>query len=270
MHDFYLQLIFLPFFGFLMGILSMLYGIGGGVIVIPVIYLFLRQLGLDSSMAMQISVGTSMLNVLGSTVSASYKHYRVGNTIWEIVRRIAPFIVLGSLIGAVAIHFFSGEWLHRFFIVFLIFILVHSLFSHNFKQSWKMRDYRSPSLLSVAVAGTGIGLISVLVGIGGGTMILPYLRHHRLPMLQTTAISATLTPILALVGSIGFFTVHLPGTYAPPYTLGAINLPIFLCIFIGSWIGVQFGNVMNQRFSEEWRARSFPILIAVILALMLV
>lgn len=268
MHSFYLELVFLPFFGFLMGILSMLYGIGGGVIVIPVVYLFLKNLGIDSSIAMQISVGTSMLNVLGSTVAASYTHYKQGNILWSVVKKIAMFIILGALIGVGLAHYFSGETLRYIFIAFLMCILVHSLFSHNFQHPWKLKDFNQPSYISLSCAGTLIGILSVLVGIGGGTLTLPYLRHYKLPMLNTTAISATHAPILTIIGSAGYFTMHLQNT--PPYTYGAINLPVFICIFIGSWFGVQFGKTLSQSFSEKWRARSFPFLIALILILMIV
>lgn len=268
MSTFYLQLFFLPFIGFFLGILSMLYGLGGGVIIIPAVFLFLKHLGYDPEIAMEIAVGTSMLNVFASTVTASWRHYRQGNTLWNLVYQFAPFIIIGAIIGVVLVHHFSGEQLRRVFIAFLAYILFHSLFNRNFKQPWKMEDYRPPSIKSTGIVGIMIGALSVLVGVGGGTLIIPYLRAHRMPMLQATAMSATVAPMLAFVGSLGYFGVHLNPT--PPYTYGSINLPIFACIFVGSSIGVFYGEIIGKYFDEAWRTKSFPILIAVILAMMII
>lgn len=246
----------------------MLYGIGGGIIIVPAVYLFLRNLGFDVNISIQISIGTSMLNVFGSTISASHRHFKAGNIIWDTIKKLTPGLIVGSLIGIVLSHYFSGEILRKVFMVFLMYILIYSLFNRNFKRPWKMADYTPPSITSASLLGIFAGALSVLVGVGGGTIILPYLRHYRMPMLQGTAATATLAPILALIGSIGYFAMDLPS--APPYSIGAINMPIFICIFIGSWFGVQYGSLISLRFSETLRARTFPILIALILALMLI
>lgn len=246
----------------------MLYGIGGGIIVVPTVFLFLKNLGFDTSTAMQISIGTSMLGVFASTISASYRHYKGGNIIWPVIRQFAPFIIIGALVGGVLSHYFSGEILREVFIGFLIFILIYSLLDKNFKASWRMTDFQLPPLAGTGVIALFTGMLSVLVGVGGGTLILPFLRYYRMPMLQASAITACIAPILALVGSASYFTIHLHHT--PPYTYGAINLPIFICIFIGSWLGVQFGDIISKQFTEHWRARSFPILIGLILILMLI
>ncbi len=268
MHDFFILLIFLPFIGFFMGILSILYGLGGGVVIIPVIYIFLRYLNYDQSLAVKISIGTSMLNVLFSTAIAGYQHHKDQNILWGVVKHLIPFVVIGSIIGVILVHVFSGQILKYVFIVFLIGILIYSLFNRNFKQAWKLQDYQEPSQTSAGILGLAMGTFSVLVGIGGGTIILPYLRHYRMPMINATAVSTVIAPVLALIGSLGFFTIHLHNT--PPYTIGAINLPIFIAVFIGSWLGIQFGRLISPHFSDHWRARTFPILIALMVILMVV
>ena len=267
MHTFFPELIFLPFIGFFMGILSMLYGIGGGVIITPIAYLFLRRLGFASDTAMHIAIGTSMLCVLGNTISASYSHYRQGNILWNSIKPLIPFVILGALAGVLLAHILSGLALKNVFIVFLLIILVHSLVNKNFKYPWKINDYKTPTRLSSNLAGLIIGTVSVLVGIGGGTLIVPYLRYYKMPLLNATAAATTITPLLALTGSIGYLLTPLVKT--PPYTVGSINLPIFACVFIGSWFGVQFARKISPQFNEIWRARSFPILIAGIIILML-
>lgn len=268
MHLFFLELIFLPFIGFFLGILSMLYGIGGGIIIVPTVFLFLRNLGFDAGTAMEISIGTSMLSIFASTFTASYWHYKDGNILWPVIRQFSPFIIIGALTGIFFAHYFPGEILRKVFIGFLIFTLIYSLFDKNFKTPWRLTDFQLPPLAATGALGTFAGMLSVLVGVGGGTLILPFLRHYRMPMLQGTAITTSITPILALIGSVGYFFMHLHHT--PPYTYGAINFPIFVCLFIGSWLGVQFGGNISKQFTEVWRARTFPIVIGFILTLMLV
>ncbi len=245
----------------------MIYGVGGGIILVPTIYFFLRQLGFADSICMEIAVGTSLLNVFATMLTAAIKHYHSGTILWNVLRRLTPFVILGTLVGVALSHIFDGHILKDIFIVFLAVILIHSFFNKSFHTSWKLKDFTLPSFFSIAPLGFVVGAFSVLVGIGGGIMMIPYFRHYKMPMLQVTAVTSSIGPVLALIGSIGYFFMHLAST--PPYSIGAINLPIFVTLFAGSWLGIQYAGTFNTNISDSFRAKTYPILIALMLGLML-
>ncbi len=253
------------------GILTMVYGLGGGIILVPCIYAYLHYIGFNATVAMKVAVGTSLLNVLLATALACYRHHKKHNVVWPISRQLIPAVIVGSLLGLVLSYYLKGELLRELFIVFLIGVIINGLLSKSFKATRTAKDFRYPHYAQGSVVGLIIGGLSVLVGIGGGLLIIPYLRHLRMTMVQASATSASIASVIALCGTLGYAYLGLHAhANLPAYTIGFINVVIFLGIQIGSFFGIRIGESINNKMNDSTRAAWFPFMVLLMVVLMVV
>lgn len=268
------ELIFMvPYFlivGLLVGTLSMLFGIGGGLVIVPTVTLFLEHTGYSHSLSMKIAVATSLVTIFASTLNVLYKQNKNGNVLWVLVSKFLPFAVAGGLTGSILSHSLSGSFLSYLFIAFLIFVITQAILNKEFKTAHKLSDFREPSLFSRGIVSFFVGNVSILIGVGGNVLFVPYLRYFKLPMKNATAFTVAIMPMLALIGSIGYLISGFNARdVMPPYSFGYINVPAFALIFAGSFIGAMIGNRLLKHMNDRMQARAYLGLLFVILFLMI-
>lgn len=254
------------------GILSALYGAGGGVVVVPIIFLLFHVFQqVPSAVAMHVSVGTSLAVMTITSLNSFYNHLRHGHVLWPLVNKMAVFLLLGILCGIILANFMHSDFLRWLFILMLLYVFLQALFKKGFVQAYRIEDFRQPANWILRFVSFGIGLLAVMLGVGGSVMTVPFLRHYHLPMVNASAVAVTLTPLVALIGTIGYF---IAGSYyvgqLPSHCFGFIYVPAFFGIAFGTLLGVPIGVRLSEKIPDVLLAKLFLVLLLTVIFSMLV
>jgi uncharacterized membrane protein YfcA len=246
--------------GFFAGLL----GVGGGIIMVPALVMLFEGLGLPRALIFQMALGTSMAAILFTSVSSLRTHHRHAAVIWSVVRDISPGILLGAAVGTLLARHLSVHALAVFFTGFVVFVAVQM--SLNFAPSPRRE---LPGRAGVAAVGVGIGLISALAAIGGGTMTVPFLAWCNVPIRRAIGTSAAVGFPIALGGTVGYIVngMNLPGL--PEWSLGFVYLPALAAILLTSVVAASFGARAAHRLPVPVLKRVFAGLLLVLAAKML-
>lgn len=245
--------------GVLAGITAGLLGLGGGAVIVPILYgLFLMQ-DLAPASTMQLAVGTSLATIIFTAISSGLSHYRLGNVNLKTVFYLAPGIILGALLGSGIAGILSTDILRRLFGIFEIIIAMQIGFG------LKPAAHRSlPSPTGLATSGGVIGTISSIMGIGGGSLTVPFQLWCNVSMREAVGTSAACGLPIALAGVIGFIFAGLNNTGLPDWSLGYVYLPAVLCIVSTSVIVAPLGANLAHRLPITTLKRIFAVFLALI------
>lgn len=223
--------------GLFVGYFSGLLGIGGGLIMVPVLtYMFgLQHIPPDN--ILHLALGTSMATILFTSLSSTYQHHAYKAVNWDAFLFITPGILLGTALGALIVGHVATHYLTIFFVVFVYLAATQMLVG---LKPHVTRDY--PTRLNITIAGTVIGAISSIVSIGGGVLSVPYLVWHKQPLRNAIATSAALGFPIAFGGTIGYIANgYYLGTGLPSYSLGYVYLPALLWLVTGTMLTAPLG-----------------------------
>lgn len=249
------------FTGFLAGLL----GIGGGMLMVPFMTFLLSQRGIDGSLAVKMAIATSMATILFTSLSSVRAHHKRGAVRWDLVRGLAPGIVIGGLAaGAGAFALLKGQWLALVFALFVGFSATQMLLDRKPRPSRQV-----PGPAGQAAAGTGIGFLSGLVGAGGGFVSVPFMTWCNVPIHNAVATSAALGFPIALAATAGYVIGGWSLPPALPGAFGFLYVPALVLIAIASVlmapVGARAAHAMNVRQLK----RVFALLLYALAAYML-
>jgi len=242
--------------GLAVGFVAGLLGVGGGLIIVPVLVMLLHRHGLAAGMEPQLALGTSLATILFTSVSSVRAHHRRGAVEWPLVRRIAPGIVLGTLAGAALATQMPAMVLKLFFVAFLSYAAV---------QMWL--DFRPaphrglPGRIGTSLAGGVIGVVSSWVGIGGGTLSVPFMLWHNVPLHRAIATSAAIGFPIAAAGAVGYVLGGWAVNGLPAGSLGFVYLPALAGIVLGSVLTAPLGARTAHRLPVRPLKRIFALLL---------
>ena len=249
--------------GLLAGTLAGLLGIGGGLVIVPALTLILLHQGAGPDVAVPMAVATSLGTMLLTSASAIWFHDRRGGVDWPCVLRLAPSMGLGALLGAWLAVMMPGVWLARVFALLAGLIGLRMLLA----QSTRSAD-RSPFPRGWILLGPGIGALSAMIGIGGGSFNVPYLARNGFSMVQAVAIASACGWPIALGGVLGF--VALSGEQVLwPASLGYLYLPGLIAIGLAGMVAAPLGVALAHRLPAGRLRRIFGavlILVAIRMA----
>ena len=206
------------FSGFVAGLL----GVGGGLIIVPVL-LYLLAPSIDQSILMHTSIGTALAAIVFTSISSLYAHHRHGAILWRNFLKLTPTILLGSYSGAILAKYLSFDFLRVFFALFEITVALIMWFGVSASTH---ADNLSRWVWSVT--GYVIGLVSAMVGIGGGTMTTPFLVYNNVKIKNAIATSAAVGMPIAIAGSIGFMIAG-SSQALPTGGIGFVNFQALIC-----------------------------------------
>lgn len=212
--------------GLLAGFVAGLLGVGGGLIIVPILVWLFEAQGITQH-GMHLALGTSLASILFTSMSSLRAHHARGAVDWHTVTRIAPGIVAGTLFGAVLAARLSPVPLKLFFVAFLFYAAGQMWW--NFKPA-ALRQL--PGQTGMFGAGTLIGAVSSWVGIGGGTLSVPFQLWCNVPLHRAIGTSAAIGLPIALSGAVGY-ALTAPD-HGLPGTLGYIHLTALASIALGS------------------------------------
>ncbi|MFC1642916.1 sulfite exporter TauE/SafE family protein, partial [Myxococcota bacterium] len=185
--------------GAVVGILSGLLGIGGGIVTVPALSaIFLRQ-GVLPDAVHHLAVGTSLATIVFTSLSSMRAHNQRKAVSWKTVKRVTPGVLLGSAGGSWLAARLSTSLLVHVFSAFLVLVSVQMLLDLRPKASRAL-----PGLLGLASAGGAIGLLSALIGVGGGSMTVPFLGWCNVEVRRAIGTSTAIGFPIAVAGSAGF------------------------------------------------------------------
>ncbi|MTW20152.1 sulfite exporter TauE/SafE family protein [Allochromatium palmeri] len=247
--------------GALSGVLAGLFGVGGGAIMVPALMLLFGALGLGGDWMAHLAVGTSLATIIGTGAASTLAHHRRGGVRWDIVWPLAPGIVIGALAGAALAGWIPGLWLQRIFAVFLAYVGVRLLLTPAASVS---ASHPLPGRAGLAGVGGGIGMLSSLVGIGGGTLTVPFLGRHGLEMRQAVGTSAACGLPIALAGALGFVLTGWGRAGLPAFSTGFVYWPAVLAMLIASMPIAPLGARLAHALPVDLLKRLFGGLLLLI------
>lgn len=263
---FELSLIFsLCLLGLATGFLAGLLGIGGGMIMVPFITAILSSRGVDADLSIKMAIATSMGTIIFTSISSVRAHQKRGAIRWDLVKSLAPGIVLGAAIASVGVFsILKGSALALFFALFVSFSATQMFLD---KKPAPSRAVPGPA--GLIGAGSVIGFLSGLLGAGGGFISVPFMTWCNVAIHNAVATSAALGFPIALANAVGYVVGGSGLTDSPPYSIGYIWMPALLVIASCSVLTAPLGAAAAHKLPVKKLKRLFASILYLLAAYML-
>jgi hypothetical protein len=238
------------------GLLAGLLGVGGGLVIVPVLVLGFATQGVAQEVQMHLAVGTSLATIIFTSLSSVAAHHRRGAVAWEVVRAMTPGIVLGALGGAVIARLLPPLSLRTLFGVFELMVAL--------QIAWNLKPapHRTlPGGLGLGGAGALIGTLSALLGIGGGTLTVPFLLWCNVTIQRAIATSAACGLPIAVAGATGFVIAGWHHPQLPAWSSGYLYWPALLGISAASVLFAPLGAHLAHHLPTLVLKRLFALLL---------
>ncbi len=247
--------------GAAIGFLAGVFGVGGGAISVPVFFEIFGILGYAPEIAMPLAVGTSLAVIIPTSISSARGHHAKGTLDLPILRAWAAPILLGVILGAAIARFASPA---VFQIVFVVVAAINAAKLLTGGKGWRLGT-DLPGTFGMRLSGTLIGLVSAIMGIGGGAVSNLFLTLHGVPIHRAISTSAGVGVLIAIPGAIGYMIAGLGRADLPPLSLGFVSLAAFAFTVPTSLLTTRFGVALAHRLSRrtlEIGFGSFLLLVA--------
>lgn len=241
------------------GVLAGLLGIGGGLIIVPVLAWLFTAAGFDSALIMHLAVGTSLATIIITSISSIKAHHRRGAVLWRVFERLTPGIVFGAAFGALVAHLLPTTALRTVFGVFELLVAVQMGFG-VLPEAHRALPGRSGMLLT----GSIIGGVSALLGIGGGTLSVPFLLWCRVDIRQAVATAAAVGLPIAIAATGGFIVTGWGHANLPELSLGYVYLPALAGIVVASVLFAPLGAYLAHTLPTRALKHLFAVVLAVL------
>ncbi len=241
------------FVGFFAGLL----GIGGGLIIVPVLIAAFTAQDFPIDRIIHLALGTAMATIIFTSAASLRTHHRYRAVDWRIVRNITPGILLGTFLGATLANSMTNQWLSIIFIVFVFYAATQML--------WQFRPnpmFRLPGRLGLMLAGAAIGVLSSLVAIGGGLLSVPFLTLCRVKLQRAIGTAAAIGFPIALAGTAGYIVNgYMQPENLPDHSLGYVYLPAVAWLVAASTLTAPFGAKMTHSAKAAVLRACFVVLL---------
>lgn len=253
-------LVFMLAGGLVMGVLAGLLGIGGGGILVPILYEIFSIIHVDEAVLMHMCVGTSLAIIMPTSLRSFFSHKAKGAVDMDIVRTMAVPVVVGVVIGALVARFSNTTILTA---IWAGAATVMSLKMFFGRESWKLGN-EIPGNPWRTLYGLFIGIISTLMSIGGGAFVTMMMTLYGRPIHQAVGTSSGFGPLIAIPGTIGFIWAGWGMAGTPPGSLGYVSLLSVLIIVPVSVLAAPLGVRMAHGISRRTLELSFAIFLALV------
>ncbi len=243
------------FIGCVTGLLSGLFGIGGGIIIVPCLVWTFRYFHIAPTFYFQLATASSLASIICLTTTAAIMHYKQRTILWSVLYRLLPSMLLGTLIGTSVAKYLSTQLLGTCFGVLLLVaayrMLVHT--PHPLRAL--------PGTRGLSVLGLWVGSQSGLLGIGGGSYLIPFLVRCNIPIHQAIGTSITACLPLAVVGTLALMITTQPTTHVLPWSTGYVYWPAVLGISASSMLCTPLCTYLATKINPGLLKRLFALLL---------
>ena len=248
----------LVFSGVCAGVLAGLLGVGGGIVIVPVLYHVFTALGIDESVRMHLAVATSLAVIIPTSIRSLRAHAKRKAVDFDLLKRWAPTVFICTLIGSVLAGFASGKELTAIFATAALVVAAWLAFG---KDEWRIAPSLPKGGGSVVLAGS-IGGLSALMGIGGGTFAVPAMTLFGYPIHRAVATSSGLGLIISVPGTIGYIISGWGHAHLPPLSLGYVNLLGFALITPTTVLTAPWGVALAHALPRKRLIQAFALFLA--------
>jgi len=250
--------------GVIAGILAGLLGVGGGLVIVPMLVFIFPWQGVPAELVQITALGTSLASITITSVASFRAHDKRGAVRWDIWRDITPGILIGTFGGGFVAVALPMSFLKGFFVCFVYCIAVQMFL--DFKPA---ASRHLPGKLGMNGAGGVIGVVSSLVGIGGGSLSVPFLTYCNVPMHTAVGTSAAIGFPIAVAGTLSYIWNGLSVPNLPPHSLGYVNLMALGGIIAASYLTAPLGAKLAHALPVKKLKRYFAIFLFCIATRML-
>lgn len=244
------------FSGFIAGLL----GVGGGIIVVPVTLWALELQGITHNNIQHIAIGTSFGVMLFTTFSSMLAQQKNKVVIWSVVKSMVIGTSIGTIIGSTMANYIPSKNLQILFVVFCYAIATKTFFHNKVTKGYS----ELPKNKLLTASGFSIGLVSSLLGIGGGVLNVPFLLFFSVPMKNAVGISSTISFFISIFGFISYVYLGWSVNGLPPYSLGYTNLPITATMAIATIVFAPLGVKASHKLPASILKKIFAVLVLVV------
>ncbi|MDB5660694.1 MAG: sulfite exporter TauE/SafE family protein [Cypionkella sp.] len=240
------------------GVVAGLLGVGGGIVLVPAFFYAFNHLGYGGPQLMQICVATSLATIVVTSPRSVASHHKKGAVDWQMLRDWAPFIVGGALAGTLVAALVKSVVLQ---VVFGVLAGLAGLYMAFGKPGWRLGETLQGQPARAMMASV-LAFCSAMMGIGGGTFGVPLMSLYGVPIHRAVATAAGLGVLIAVPSVLGFLFVPIEN--APPYTLGAVNLPAFLVVIGSTMLTTPWGVKLAHAMNPKPLKRAFAVFIILV------
>lgn len=245
--------------GLVAGLLAGLFGLGGGVVIVPALVWLFSTLNFPDELVMIAAVATSLATIVFTSLSSALAHNKLGTIQWGSALRLSPGVLFGAGIGAIVADYIDADILKKLFIIYLIYTGIRMVFPQKLKRSKQNRrqwlDYW---------AGNFIGILSSILGIGGGSLTVPYLLSRQLPMKNAVAVSSVCGLPIALSGATVYMALGWSNSALPDWSLGYVYFPVLVGIVSCSVVTAPVGAKLANKIPAKKLKRYFSVVLFLI------
>lgn len=245
--------------GIFAGLLSGIFGIGGGLVIVPTLLICFKLLQFPTEHIMHMAIGTSLSIILVTVTNAMYAHHLNKNIDWEISRKMFFAIVIGAFGGAFVSKDLAAKTLEIIFSVYVTLVSIKMLLDVKVE-----RDLKPTKDIQYWIVGFIIGFKSTILGIGGGTISIPFLTWRGLPMKKAVGISASLGIPISMAGVASYIYNGMNKQNLPEYSLGYVYLPALIGVVLTSSFSARFGARLSHRLDQKKLKKIFAIFLMLI------
>lgn len=251
--------------GSVVGVIAGLLGIGGGLVVVPALVFLLPKAGISSEILMHMALATSLATIIMTSLSSALSHLKLGNVDMFAVKWLMPGVLVGGYFGATI-----ADWIPHQYLPKVFSIIVMMLAWQMFRSIRVVSDKPMPNPVITMVCGSAIGIISSLVGVGGGSLSVPFLNRHGVEMRKSVGSSAVCGFAIAISGMLGFVVSGYQIVDLPPYSLGYVYLPALIAIAATSMLTTRVGARLSTKMPTASLKRIFALFLMFVAVTMLV
>jgi len=245
--------------GVFAGILAGLLGVGGGIVIVPVLFFLFQSFGVSPESAMVVATATSLATIVPTSISSIRSHHQKGNVDFDLLKRWSVFILIGVLLGSWLVTRVDGTWLTGLFGVIATLSALNMLFRTGASALFQ----QLPGKAGQTVMGTSIGFFSSMVGIGGGTISVPLLTLYNYPAHKAVGTAAAIGLIISLPGALTMLLLGGTPTDAPAGTFGLVNLIGFFCIVPLTVLFAPVGASLAAKLDAAMLKKIFAIVLLI-------
>jgi len=241
--------------GLVAGLLAGLLGVGGGIVIVPVLYHLFTLLGVDEAVKMHVAVGTSLATIIPTSIISARAHAAKGSLDRELLRALGPALLVGVLIGTWLSGYLRGTTLTAIFAVIALLVAANMAFRRNgltLADQLPVRPVRD-------LIGAFIGGFSTLMGIGGGTLSVPILAAFNYPMHRAVGTASAIGLLISVPGALGFLLHGMDTPGRPPLTLGYVNLIGFALIVPMTMVMAPRGARLAHAINADRLRQAFAL-----------
>ncbi len=250
--------------GAVVGFFAGLLGVGGGGIMVPVLTSYFLYKNVPVESVVHLALGTSMASIIMTSASSLYAHQSHQGVVWKIVKTMTPGVLVGTFVATYLVTQISSRHLAIFFALFMTYVSIQMFLNAQPKAS-----RTTPGKVGLLTAGSGIGAISAVVAIGGGSLTVPFLAWHNIPLKKAIGTSAAIGFPIAIAGTLGYLINGWNSAYQQNYLFGFIYLPAVVLISIVSYFTAPLGARLAHKLPVPVLKKVFAVFLLLLGAKML-